>query len=217
MANYQISAQPRTVLGKKVKKLRREGLLPAVLYGSAFQGVQPITIAARDFERLYARAGTSALIDLQVEGGRPRPVLVHQVQRDATRRNFVHVDFFAPDMRVELTVAVPLAFVGEAPAVAVDGGVLTQLVTELQVRCLPDHIPAALEVDVSGLTEFGVQLTAAEIPLPEGVSLVSSEDEVVVQVDAPALAEEPVAEADAAEDEEPASEADGEGGDASEE
>ncbi len=193
MADYKISAQPRTILGKKVRKLRREGLLPAVVYGGAMQGVEPLTVTAREFERLYARVGTAALIDLQIDGGRTRPVLIHQVQRDATRRNFVHVDFLAPDMRVELTVAVPLTFVGESPAVTVEGGILTQLTTELQVRCLPDRIPAALEVDLSRLTELEMTLTAADVTLQEGVALVSSEDEPLVKAETPTLVEEPVA------------------------
>ena len=193
MADYQISAQPRTILGKKVRKLRREGLLPAVVYGGAMQGVEPLTVTVREFERLYARVGTAALIDLQIDGGRTRPVLIHQVQRDATRRNFVHVDFLAPDMRVELTVAVPLNFVGESPAVTVEGGILTQLATELQVRCLPDRIPAALEVDLSRLTELEMALTTADVTLPEGVALVSAEDEPLVKAETPTLVEEPVA------------------------
>lgn len=190
MAHPSISAQGRTILGKKVKQLRRQGLLPAVLYGPALQGVQPITLNTREFERMYARAGGATLLDLRVDGGRPRAVLIHQVQHDATRRNFVHVDFLAPDMTVEMTIAVPLALTGEAPGVETAGGILTQLASELQVRCLPDQIPAALEVHLDGLTEIGAQLTAGEIALPEGVTLVTPEDELIVKVDQPVVAEE---------------------------
>jgi large subunit ribosomal protein L25 len=189
MARQQLSAQPRTVLGKKVKKLRREGLVPGVLYGPAVEGVRPLALTAREVERMYAYAGTSTLLDLVVDGGQPQPVLIHAVQHDALRRHLLHIDFLAPDMRVELTVTVPIALVGEAPAVETEGGVLTQLVTELQVRCLPDAIPHALEFDLSGLTEVGAQVTAGEIPLPAGVGLVSPEDELVLKVDLPQLAE----------------------------
>ena len=80
MANQQITAQARTVLGKKVKRLRREGLVPGVLYGPAVKGVRPITVTAREFERVYVRAGFSTLLDLVVDGGRAQPVLIHQVQ-----------------------------------------------------------------------------------------------------------------------------------------
>ena len=208
MADLQVSAQPRTILGKQVKKLRRKGLLPAVVYGPAVLGAQPIVLPVREFERIYARAGTATLLDLQVAGAGPRSVLIHQVQRDATRRNFLHVDFLAPDMTVELTVAVPLAFIGEAPAVTDDGGILTELVTELEVRCLPDHIPAALEVDLSQLTEIGGQLTAGDVPLPAGVTLVAPPEELLVKIEEPAVAEEPTtgAAAEAEEEAEPAAE-----------
>lgn len=192
MAHPALEATSRTIVGKEVKKLRREGLLPAVVYGPGTDGVQSITLNGRDFALLYARTGSATLLDLRVEGGRPRPVLVHQVQYDRTRRKLVHVDFFAPNMRVEMTIAVPLAFVGDAPGVTDDGGVLTELVTELQVRCLPDNIPAAIEVDLGALTEVGAQLTASDIVLPQGVTLATAEDELVAKIDQPALIEEPV-------------------------
>ncbi len=188
MARQRLSAQPRAVLGKKVKKLRREGLVPAVLYGPAVKGVRPLELPARDIERTYAYAGSSTLLDLVVDGGRPQPVLIHAVQHDPFRRHLIHVDFFAPDMNVELTVPVPLALVGESPAVN-EGGVLSQLLTEVQVRCLPDAIPHALEFDLSGVTEIGAQVTVGEIPLPAGVALVTAEDDLVLKIDLPQVAE----------------------------
>ena len=188
MARQRLSAQPRAVLGKKVKKLRREGLVPAVLYGPAVKTPRPLELSARDAERTYAYAGTSTLLDLVVDGGRPQPVLIHAVQHDPFRRHLLHVDFLAPDMSVELTLAVPLALLGESPAVN-DGGVLSQLLTEVQVRCLPDAIPHALEFDLSGITEVGTQVTAGEIPLPAGVALVTAEDDLVLKIDLPQLAE----------------------------
>lgn len=191
MAKLKINAQARTVLGKKVKQLRRVGQLPAVVYGPAIEGVRSITLDAHEFQRVYARAGSATLLDLAIEGDAARPVLIHQVQHDATRRKLVHVDFLAPDMKVELTVAVPLAFTGESPAVAIENGILTHLVSEVQVRALPDRIPAALEVDLAALTEIGAQVTAGQIALPSGVTLAASADEPLVRVDAPVVEPEP--------------------------
>lgn len=206
MAKLKIDAQPRTIVGKQVKKLRREGLLPAVLYGPAVEGVQSITVDTHEFDRVFVRAGSATLLDLSLDGA-TRPVLIHQVQRDATRRKYVHVDFLAPDMKADLTVAVPLAFTGEAPALR-QGGVLGQHVAELQVRALPDRIPAALEVDLTALTEVGSQLTAGEIALPAGVILVSPAEEIVVRIEEPARIEEPeVAEAAESVEIEPTAEA----------
>jgi large subunit ribosomal protein L25 len=215
MANQQITAQVRTVLGKKVKRLRREGLLPGVLYGPAVKGVRPITVTARDFERVYVRAGFSTLLDLVVDGGRAQPVLIHQVQHDALRRDLLHVDFLAPDMNVELTVTVPLVLVGEAPVVEAGGGILTQVVTELQVRCLPDAIPHQIEVDVSGLTEPDSHILAGDLQLPPGVTLVAPPDELLVKIDQPQLEPEPEVEEEEAEA--PAGEVEAEGGEAEQE
>lgn len=203
MATLEVQAQPRPAMGKQVKKLRREGQLPAVVYGPAMEGVQPLTLSAKDFSRIYAQAGPSTLLNLTVEGGSSRQVLIHQVQFDHLHRNLTHVDFFAPDMRVELTVSVPLAFTGEAPGVTVHDGIALHPLAELQVRALPANIPAAIQVDMSGLDEIGAQLTAGEIALPKGVSLVTSEDELVARINAPTLIEEPeVVEAEEAAEEE---------------
>lgn len=209
MARLQMAAQARTVLGKRVRRLRREGLLPAVVYGPAIQGVQPLILSTRDFERVYARAGSATLLDLTIEGGGVRPVLIHQVQHDPTRRRLVHVDFLAPDMLAELTVEVPLAFTGEAPGATEHGGLLTQVASELQVRALPDRIPAALEVDLGVLTEIGAHLIAGDIALPAGVALVSPEDEVLARIDQPVVEPEPEVEdeAEGAEGEQTAEEA----------
>jgi large subunit ribosomal protein L25 len=201
MATPELSAQPRTITGKKVKKLRRVGLLPAVVYGPAMKGIEILELGEREFERVYAHAGSSTLLNLTIEGGATRPVLIHQVQHDATRRRMIHVDLFAIDMQAVLTVAVPLALVGEAPGVTVQRGIATQLLSELQIRCLPNRIPAALEVDLSRLTEIGAQLTAGDVALPQGVSLVTSADELIAKIDAPAVEEEPVTEKEPAEEE----------------
>lgn len=203
MAKQRITAQPRAILGKKVKRLRKQGLLPAVVYGPAFVGVQPVTIAAHEFEHVYAHAGTSALIDLVLDEDYSQPVLIHQVQHDHLRRGVLHVDFLAPDLRQELTVAVPLHLVGESPAVR-SGGILTQFVTEIHVRCLPTDIPPMVELDLARLTEIGVPLTAGELALPAGVTLVTPPDETIVTVDQPTVEaepelEEPLAEVAAAE------------------
>jgi large subunit ribosomal protein L25 len=201
MVTLELTAQPRTIKGKEVKKLRREGIIPAVLYGPGVSGVQAISLPAREIERAYTQLGRSALLHLKVEGGRTQPVLIHQVQHDHTHRYLTHVDFFAPNMRVALTVAVQVVLTGEAPAVRTDDGVLVQGATELQVAALPDNIPAVLAVDVTGLTEIHAQITAGDIELPEGVTLVSSPDEVIVTVSQIQLVEveEETAEAEGAE------------------
>jgi large subunit ribosomal protein L25 len=182
MAMTELTAQPRTIKGKEVKKLRREGIIPAVLYGPGVKGVQAISLPAREIERAYTQLGKSALLSLKIEGGRTQPVFIHQVQHDHTHRYLTHIDFFAPNMRIALTVTVQVVLTGEAPAIRLEDGVLVQSATELQVAALPDNIPAVLAVDVSGLTEIHSQIMAGDVELPEGVTLISAPDEVVVTV-----------------------------------
>ena len=191
MATLQVEATTRLAMKKKVKKLRRQGILPAVLYGPKLQGVQPLSLTAREFTRIFAQAGPSTLLLLNVEGSVPRQVLIHQVQYDHLHRNLTHVDFFAPDMTIELTVGVPLAFTGESPAVDMLDGIALHLLSELQVRALPDNIPAAIEIDMSSLAEIGSQLTAGDIPLPANVTLVTSAEEIVARINPPTVVEEP--------------------------
>lgn len=193
MPNQQLAARRRERMKKKVELVRRAGLVPGVLYGPAVSGTQPVSVVEREFDRVYRHAGASTLVDLVVEDGPTRPVLIHDVQYDAMRRVPLHIDFLALDMKVELTLPVPLHLRGEAPAVQIHNGILTQLFTELEVRCLPDNIPHAIEVDISALTEIGAQLTAAELPLPAGVVLMSPPDELILKIEAPAVSEEPEA------------------------
>ncbi len=203
MATMELNAQRRTIVGKKVRKLRREGLVPAVVYGFSVSKPQSITLVSREIERAYVQMGRSALIRLSVEGSPARSVLIHDVQFDHTHRYVTHVDFLAPNMNVVMTVGVPLALVGEAPAVQTEDGILVQDLTEIQVSALPDQIPAALTLDVSHLTEIHAQITAGDVELPEGVTLITPAEDVIVTVSRAQLV---------VEDEEPTETAEGEEG-----
>jgi large subunit ribosomal protein L25 len=203
MATMELEAQRRTIVGKKVRKLRREGLIPAVVYGFGLEKPQSITLTRREIERVYVQMGRSAIIRLRVEGGAFRSVLIHDVQFDNTHRYLTHVDFLAPNMNQVLTVGVPLALVGESPAVRTDNGILVQDLTEVQVSALPDQIPAALTLDVSHMTEISAQITAGDLELPEGVTLITPAEDVIVTVSQAQLV---------AEDEEPTETEEGEEG-----
>ena len=215
MATMELNATPRTIIGKEVKKLRREGLLPAVVYGPGVEGVHAITLNSKEVERVYTQLGKSSMLRLKVEGGVTRSVLIHEVQYDNTHRHLTHVDFLAPNMRVAMTVAVQVVLVGEAPAVRLHDGIVVQSATELQVSALPDAIPGALTVDISHLEEVHSQVTAADMALPEGVTLVADPAEVIVTISQAQLVEveEETTEAEA---EEAAEEA-AEGGESAEE
>ena len=205
MAPMELNAQRRTIVGKKVRKLRREGLVPAVVYGFGVAKPESITLVSREIERAYVQMGRSAIIRLRIEDGPARSVLIHDVQFDNTHRYVTHVDFLAPNMSEVLTVGVPLALVGESPAVRNADGILVQDLTEIQVSALPDQIPAALTLDVSHMTEISAQITAGDVELPEGVTLITPAEDVIVTVSQAQLV---------VEDEEPIETEEGEEGEA---
>ena len=180
----ELPASPRQETGRHAHPLRRRGKVPAILYGHNVKP-QPLTVDARTLQKVWHHAGQSHLVDLSLDGARPRKVLIRELQVDPRTARFVHVDLFAVNLREKLTVDIPIVPVGESPAVAVEkAGVLQQILTTLKIECLPGDIPAQLSVDVSGLLAVDEGVHVRDIPLPEGVSLAPgvSPDELVVKV-----------------------------------
>jgi large subunit ribosomal protein L25 len=190
-ADLVLSASRRTETGKHVHALRRRGEVPAVLYG---HNVQPIALSidGRRLQKVWHSAGRSHLVDLSLDGGRARKVLIRELQVNPRTAAFMHVDLFAVNLRERLQVDVPLIPVGDAPAVTEQKiGVLQQLSTTVKVECLPGDIPAQLTVDVSGLANIDDGVHLRDVPLPDGVALAHGldPDELVVKVSAIRVAE----------------------------
>jgi len=195
-SSLALPAAPRTEHGRHAELLRRQGRVPAVLYGHNVQP-QALSVDARTLRRVWRSAGQSHLVDLTLDGGRPRKVLIRELQINPRTADLVHVDLFAVNLREKLTVDVPLVPIGESPAVTVEkAGVLQQILTTLKVECLPGDIPAQLSVDISGLLAVDDGVHVSDVPLPQGVTLASgvSPDELVLKI-APVrvAAEEPEA------------------------
>ena len=176
----RLEAVTRTIVGKGVSRLRREGLLPAVVYGHGVPS-EPVTVNAHAFDLLHRHVGTSTLVDLTVDGKRPRAVLVQGVQVNVITRKPQHVDLFAVRMTEELAAEVPLIGDGSAPALDL-GGTLAFPLTALKVRALPANLPDAIHFDLSLLTALDASLTVADLVLPDGVTAQSDPGEVVVRV-----------------------------------
>jgi large subunit ribosomal protein L25 len=197
-----LRAEPRTVVGKKVKALRREGRIPGTVYGPVIDGTINVSVDRRELERFYKAVGLNSLFTLDLDGG-SQAVMIREVQVDPVRWNPLHVDFFAPNLRQELTAAVPVVL-SEASGDLV--GIINQVVSEIQVKGLPADFPAHLTADISGLVAAGQHVVAGDIALPSGLTLVAPADEVVVTVIAPTVVEEEAEEA-VAEGEAPSEEA----------
>lgn len=213
MSRPKLAAQPRHAQGKAVKRLRRSGLLPAVVYGRGRES-QLVQLDAHEFELLRRETGRHALLDLTLDGGRPQPVLVQAIQEHPVTRHPLHVDLLLVNLREERTLDVPIAMVGESEAVDRMGGVLLHLRESVQVRALPDDIPPSVELDISTLDSFDVVLHAGDLRMPPGVTLVTDPAEPLARVQAPRVEEEPVVAAEAAEAPEEAAEAEAGAGEA---
>ena len=188
----ELTAQRRQVTGKKVARLRRQGIVPAVLYGHGHPS-EPLQVDAKAFEQLRRHVGRNALVDLHVENGRPRPVLVHGVQEHPVDRHVMHVDFFLVRMTEELTVDVPIVMTGESEAVEKLGGTLLHLLDSVKVRALPADLPDSLELDVRPLRSFEEVLHVRDLQVPEAVAVLTDPDEPIARVQTPRVEEELVA------------------------
>ncbi len=177
MEQVVVNAAPRTVIGKQVKQLRRQGLVPGILYGYGIEPM-PLQFEAKELERVVRQAGSSTLVQVVVEG-KPYTAVVRDVQRDAIKRYIKHVDFQALSMTEKVRLPISLTLVGEAPAES-QGATILQQLNEIEVECLPSALVHTIEVDISRLTEPGQVIAAKDLEVPEGIELLVDPDEVIV-------------------------------------
>jgi large subunit ribosomal protein L25 len=180
MASQEFAAQRRTVVGKKVKQLRRQGLVPGIVYGPVVAGTVPVSVDRRDFLKFYQTNGHSTLFVLRWEDG-DQSVFIREVQQDPVRREPIHVDFFAPNLRMPVRAIVPIAF--HNPSNLIDG-MLAEVRSDVEVEALPASIPHQIDVDVSQLVHPGDAIRVGDLNLPDGVTAVTDEGETIVQIEA---------------------------------
>jgi large subunit ribosomal protein L25 len=174
-----VAASGRETGTRPSRRIRRDGNVPATLYGLG-QDAETIAVAWRDLRRvLTTEAGVNAFIHLEVDGRR-QATLVKEIQRHPVRRDVVHVDFLRVDPKKTIDVEVSIELTGEAEGVTRAGGIVQQLLHSLVVSTKPDNIPNSLPLDVSGLTLDG-DLRVRDIVLPAGVTTDADPDDVVAQ------------------------------------
>ena len=184
-----ISAQKRDLFGKRLKKERKDGNLPAVLYGPK-EETSSITIPAQEFDNVWRKAGETTVVSLRVEGIGEKDVMIHDVAVDPVRGNPIHVDFYAIEKGKKITVEVPLVFIGVAHAVKELGGTLVKVLHEIEIEAFPKNIPHELTVDISSLSSFDSHIAVKDILLPEGVEALEKQDEIVASIASPREEEE---------------------------
>ncbi len=190
MAKIQLQATRRDVAGKEVRHLRRQGIIPGVLYGPAFDAI-PLQIDWQILRPVLREAGASQLIEMDV-AGETYNALVRDVQRDPLKGDVLHIDFYRVRMDVAIRTDIPLVTVGSDEQIAELGGVVSQEMTSILVECLPGNLPAEIEVDISVLEEVGDSIAVADLPAFEGVTYLANDDDVVISSSYPrqALEEE---------------------------
>jgi large subunit ribosomal protein L25 len=194
MERVSLEAKVRSATGTGgVKKLRRSGQVPAVVYG---RGIDPavITVDAKALRgALHTTAGMNVLIDMTIGDGAPAPqtVMVKDVQRDIFRRDIIHVDFTTVNLSETVEAHVPIVFKGTPKGVTEDGGVFEVHMREVVVECLPTQIPEHIDLDVAGLP-LGRSVHVSDLVLPAEVTLITEGEEVLATVVAPRVVEEEV-------------------------
>jgi large subunit ribosomal protein L25 len=193
-----IEAEPREVIGKQVDQLRRQGWIPGVIYGR--QATQIVQMEQKALRRALRTVGTTHLADLSV-GGQTRTVLVREIQQHLTRGDIVHVDFLEVDMKVKLRAEAELVGVGQAAPEAEGLGVVTLMLREVEIECLPEDLVAEIEVNLFAIRTPDDVILVKDLVIPKGVEILTEPDLVVARFEyAAAEEEEAIAEEEGAEE-----------------
>ncbi len=186
-----LKAKIREKVGKGLKELRKNKVLPAVLYGPEIKNLS-LEVDEKEFEEVYGEAGESSLISLEVGENPPKKwqVLIHQTARDPLKGKFLHVDFYHPSSRKEVEAEIPLVFEGEPLAVKDLGGTLVKEIQVVEVKGLAQNLPREIKVDVGGLKTFEDRISIGDLKIPEGIKILRESDEMVANVAPPVEEEE---------------------------
>jgi large subunit ribosomal protein L25 len=184
-----LDAELRNITGKAVRHVRREGYVPAVVYGHRTEPVS-LRVSERALHQALRVAGTNRLITLNVAGQEsPKMVLVRELQRDALSHAMLHVDFYEVVMTEKITAEVPIVLIGESKLVKGGGGLLFQGLDAIEVECLPGELPQQIEIDLSALLEVDQTVAVRELKLGDAVKVLTDLNEVVVKILPPAVEE----------------------------
>jgi len=187
----KLEAKKRKVLGRKVKSLRREGILPANLYGKKVKS-QALELPLKDFQKVYDEAGETGLVDLKTNG-QAKPVLIHNVQIDPVTSVPIHVDFHQVTLTEKTMADIPIELVGESPAVEQKIGILIQPISEVEVEALPTDFPDRLTADISNLKEVDDAVTVGDLMVEtKKVKVLVDKGQIVAKIE-PLTKEEEVA------------------------
>ncbi len=190
MEKITLSLQKRDQLGKRVKKLRQQGLIPANVFGKEVKS-QAVSASAADFKLVREKAGETQIVYLQISGEtKDRPTLITNIQYDPVSDQVLHVDFHQVDLKEKVTANIPLELVGEAPAAKDFQAVVVPNISEIEVEALPTDLPEKIEVDVTGLKQIGDSIKVSDLKINRDIIAVQTDPETIIVTATPQRAEE---------------------------
>ena len=181
--SLELEAQKREVLGRKVKLLRKQDLIPAELYGNGVENIH-LSLKEGEFMEIYREAGENTIVNLAV-GAEKRPVFIHDVQTDPLSGRILAADLYQVDLTKKTITHVPLTFVGESPLVESEGGILNRVLDEVEVEALPINIPHEIKVDVSVLDSFSKTIRVADLAGGADFEIKTDPETVVASISEP--------------------------------
>lgn len=182
MQELELKASPREVLGKKVRFLRRQGIVPVHIFGRNVASLS-LQCSAADMQRVLPQAGMTGLISLRLNREtEPRNVMVREIQKNPITGEVLHVDLYQVSMTERIKAEVPIVLTGEAPALKIKENIMVQGMDNLTIESLPGQIPSSVELDVSSLTEAHQEIRVKNIILSDRVTVVSDPDSVIVRI-----------------------------------
>ena len=182
MKRAKLEAVKRKVTGRKVKRLRSEGVVPANLFGKKIKSVS-LQVDTSKFSDVYKEAGETGLVDLKI-GTAVKPVLISDIQKHPVTDEILHVDFRQVDLKEKVEATVPVALIGESPAEKSQEGILVQMIDEIDVKALPTDLPEKFEVDISGLDKVDSIVTIDDIKYNKGkIEIEQAGSSIVVKIE----------------------------------
>jgi large subunit ribosomal protein L25 len=186
----KLSVEKRKITGRKVKVLRRDGFLPANIYGKKVKSLA-VQLKTKDFLPVFKEAGETTLVELELPGEeKMRPVLIHNVHFHPVSGDPLHADFYQVDLKQKVTSKIPVELIGESSAVKEKIGILIQPLNEVEVEALPADLPEKIEADISDLKAINDIVSVNEIKVPSGVKILTDQKEILAKIEPPAKEEE---------------------------
>jgi large subunit ribosomal protein L25 len=183
-----LKVEKRVSLGRKVKQLRRQGIVPANLFGNKIESIA-VQVDEKTFLKIFEEVGETSIVEVEVDD-KKYPSLITGIARDSVYNKILHIDFHHVSLKEKVTAHIPVELIGESPGVKDLGGVLFQSVNEIEVEALPTDLPESIEVDISKMLNLGDSITIADLKVDNKIITIKAEEETsIVSIQEPAKEE----------------------------